>query len=134
MGGPPMSFVKPEFTGGPPVPRNAGMMLSDETPALHLRRDGIALHLRLLCRHIDLELSASVVLEPALSLLIPILVTLVLPIVWIKTRRQRRIQTHFCGKCGYDLRNLKSRRCPECGRFVPWLPLLNRPKVKFYRQ
>ncbi|HET6251101.1 MAG TPA: hypothetical protein VFE47_25665 [Tepidisphaeraceae bacterium] len=64
---------------------------------------------------------------------IPTLASLILPALWIHARRPRKIQADFCAKCRYDLRNLKSRRCPECGTYIPWLPLVNRRKVKFYR-
>jgi hypothetical protein len=47
-------------------------------------------------------------------------------------RSRRRRQRGQCEYCGYELRTA-SRRCPECGRFRPWLPLVNRKQVKFYR-
>jgi len=34
---------------------------------------------------------------------------------WTVWRRARRVRSHHCLACGYDLRGLSTLRCPECG-------------------
>jgi hypothetical protein len=43
----------------------------------------------------------------------------VLPLVWLLTRRRRRLSAGSCARCGYDLTANASGTCPECGTVIP---------------
>jgi hypothetical protein len=55
-------------------------------------------------------------LDWVIPLWLPLLLTALLPSVWIRNRhrRLRRLRLARCPTCGYDLRATPGR-CPECG-------------------
>jgi hypothetical protein len=47
---------------------------------------------------------------------------------WRRSRMTDRVSHGRCDRCGYDLTNLRSRRCPECGTYVHRMMLPLAPK------
>ena len=60
--------------------------------------------------------------ELSVPLWFPLLLSLILPAVWLRRFRseRRKKREGLCRRCGYDLRaHLPGQVCPECGTAVP---------------
>lgn len=53
-----------------------------------------------------------------IPLIYPAMLLAVLPILWILPFRRRHVRRLVgrCERCGYRLKGLRERRCPECGK------------------
>ena len=70
-------------------------------------------------RHLNAHYDVHVIELPIWQALLPFLILPFFSFVVIPIRRKRRLRSHHCACCNYNLTALTEPRCPECGTPVP---------------